>query len=66
MNVTEVNKAPGQAAERTPFGKMVDQVDALETALNTIKSGTCESESARAYIVGQIEALRWAIRINGG
>ncbi len=61
----DVNKAPGPS-ERTPLGKVVDQCDALETALNTIKSGTCESEAARAYIVGQIEALKWAARVMGG
>lgn len=53
-------------SERTPLGKLTDQADALETSLNTIKSGTVESDKARAYVVGQIEALRWAVRIVGG
>ena len=49
--------------ELTPLGKIREQIGALDKALKTINGDFEESEKSRIYISGQIEALKWAIRL---
>lgn len=53
---------PG-AYQLTPWGKIQEQIGNLDKSLKTINGSFEESEKARLYICGQIEALKWASRL---
>lgn len=61
MEAGNIKDALEQAVE-TPFGSILRQRRTLDDALSSIKGNTDESELARMYVVGQIEALDWVIR----
>lgn len=57
----ETKTSPGPATD-SPFSRINNQIHVLDRALNTINGWTDESEHVRLFIVGQIEALKWALK----
>jgi hypothetical protein len=55
-------KSPGPVQD-TPWTRIQDQIRNLDRALNTIDGWTDESNHTRGFIVGQIEALKWAAKL---
>jgi hypothetical protein len=47
----------------SPHQRITDQMRALDKALATIEGWSDESGQARSYIIGQIEALKWASKL---
>jgi hypothetical protein len=62
MNMDADVKQPGPSTEQ-PWARMLRQAKDLDNALATIPGYTDESERVRLYLVGQIEALRWAAKL---
>ena len=47
----------------SPWQRIQEHINKLDRALTTIDGNTDESRQARGYIIGQIEALKWAAKI---
>ncbi len=68
MNITDLGATLGKPDEpncgqETPWQKVQAQIRHLDRALTTIDGDFEESEKARLFITGQIEALKWAARL---
>jgi hypothetical protein len=57
----EENKEPVGSIE-TPWARILRHRRTLDDSLLSIKGNSKESELARIYIVGQIEAIDWVVR----
>lgn len=51
------------AGTLSPYQRITEQMRALDKALATIEGWSDESGQARSYIIGQIEALKWASKL---
>jgi hypothetical protein len=60
MEPTNIKHQQEAAAEK-PWGRILRHRRTLDDSLSSIKGRTDESEMARMYIAGQIEALDWVI-----
>lgn len=64
--MTEENKPIQEqqsASMPTPWQRIEEQIKFLDRALTTIDGWSDESNHTRGFIVGQIEALRWAAKL---
>lgn len=61
--MTEQDKPAQEAASLKPWQIIDEQVRILDRSLNTIQGYSDESGQARSYIIGQIEALKWASKL---
>ena len=53
-----------KAAQNTPHNRISEQIRFLDRALNTIPHERSEeTRLVRHYIIAQIEALKWAMRL---
>ena len=57
------DKRPGQPYQLQPWDKIQEQINYLDRSLVTIQGHSQESALTRQYIIGQIEALKWAARV---
>ncbi len=57
-------KAPGDrgASTLTPWQRMQEHMHHLDRSLASIDGWSDESNLARTFIIGQIEALKWACK----
>jgi hypothetical protein len=60
----ETQKTVG-IAMLTDWQKLNEHLQSLDESLKTINHYTEEGKAARMYVVGQIDALRWAIKVIG-
>lgn len=60
MQEVKANPVPGQL---TPWGKIQEQIGALDDALATIQGHNEESKTVRTHLIGQIDALKWAMKL---
>lgn len=56
-------KKDNGAVELSPWHKIQEQIRHLDRALTTIDGWSDESNHTRGFIVGQIEALKWAEKL---
>lgn len=63
MNDQDKACIPPEAYQDSTFAKIAKQQKALDDALASIEGYTDESNLTRTFIVGQIEALKWVMRV---
>jgi hypothetical protein len=66
MNEDTPNRKDMSDSTETPASRIWRHIKALDDSLYTIDGDTEESRLTRQYLIGQIEALKWAVKLSDG